>query len=250
MPDRVTDDILEKALFAVRPAFPPTPPFSAHVPAATGRSVGRRASPRLALGLAIAALVLLAGVAAAGVLGVGPLRILFSESLPSPNVPRTPLGVRLALGQQVAVDALPASSDLTIEIPTALGPPDEAYQAPIGIVSLVYHAGPDLPAMRGSGIGLLLMEIPGSTDPSLIRKMLLSGGTTIERVNVGGHGGYWISGESHVFLYRSKQGVGEVQARLVDAALVWQRDGVVYRIESGLGRDASIVIGSELAPLR
>lgn len=250
MPSLMRDEVLEAALRSVRPAFPPTPLISIGVAPVAPPSAQRRPSMRLALALALAALVLLAGIAVAGALGVGPMRILFGESLPSPNVPQTPLGVRLALGDAVTVDALPESSELDILVPDALGPPDEAYVAPSGVVSLVYDARPDLPAMRGSGIGLLLMEIPGDIERTLIEKLLLQGGTTVEPVRVGTLGGYWISGAGHVFLYQDAAGVGEVRTRLIDEALVWERDGVVYRIESGLGRDGSIAIGSDLVQLR
>ena len=78
-------------------AFPPTPVVRwAGLPAAR-----RRARFRTALLAAAVATLILAGAAlGAAALGIGPLRILFVEALPSANVPDQPLAVRLALGSQ------------------------------------------------------------------------------------------------------------------------------------------------------
>ena len=103
MPDRrpVDDATLDRLLAAasVAMAWPPTPTLDLRRLAPHTRPLRR------ALLVALVALLLSAGSAvAAGALGIGPLRILFTQALPSPNVPDTPLGSRLSLGTSTTLD--------------------------------------------------------------------------------------------------------------------------------------------------
>ena len=244
---------LDALLAAARPAFPPTPELATAVMrrlAAPPRPA-RRPVFRLALVLAVTAALLLGGLAVAGAFGVGPLRILFAESLPSPNVPDTPLGTRLSLGREVTLDELRAASDLPLLVPAELGEPDEAYRLSTGIVSFVYRQTDALGELGNSAIGLLVMEIPGSIDPGLIGKIVFESESTLEEVRIGSGSGYWIGGEPHILRYLEPDGTdGSERSRIVGDALVWEQDGVVFRIESALGRDATIALASSLASLR
>lgn len=244
---------LEALLAAARPAFPATPDLAG----AVARRLAAPAPPvrqpvfRLALVLAVSAALLLSGLAVAGAFGVGPLRILFAESLPSPNVPDTPLGTRLSLGRQVALNQLRADSDLPLLAPSELGEPDEAYLLSTGIVSFVYGETDALAPLGDSRIGLLVMVIPGSIDPEVIGKVVVESESTLEEVRIGSRSGYWISGEPHVLRYLEPNGTYRSErSRIVGDALVWEQDGVVFRIESALGRDATIALASDLVSLR
>lgn len=249
----MADDRLDALLADMAVDFPPTPHLAeaVRVRLTAGRT---RSRPVLRVGraaaLALMGLLLLAGLAVAGAIGVGPMRIIFGQALPSPNVP--PLATRLALGERLSLDQLEPRTDLDLVAPRAIGEPDEAYLLPSGIVSLVWGADDELPAMDASGIGLLEMLIPGDLEPSLVEKVVSEFDTTLERVQVDGRQGWWISGAPHVLRYVTPGGSDSgIRSRLVDAALVWQAaDGTVVRIESGLGRDASVSLGESLAPLR
>ncbi|HEX2194757.1 MAG TPA: hypothetical protein VHK63_07380, partial [Candidatus Limnocylindria bacterium] len=191
-----------------------------------------------------------AGAVAAGALGVGPLRILFGQGLPAVTVPDSPLGARLALGRRIdATDAQAAG--VPILVPQALAQPDEVYLSELGIVSLVYEADGHLRPLGQSGIGLLVMAIPGDLDPELVSKIVVESRAAVEPVTVRGRAGYWVSGAPHVLRYVIPgEGQGMVTSRLVGDALVWQEAGAVFRIESALGRDATIRLADSLAPLR
>jgi hypothetical protein len=73
-------------------------------------------------------------------------------------------------------------------------------------------------------------------------------GTSVEEVSVGGDPGYWISGAPHgFFFYQTGSGETADNLRLSDAALIWNRGGLVLRIESGLGKQGSIRLGQNLS---
>jgi hypothetical protein len=233
-------------------AFPPTPDISGSVarrlmdPAA-GRA-GRRSPLRLALLAAVVLLLLAAGAVAAGAMGIGPLRILFSDAPPGASVPNTPLGTRLSLGEQLSPTEAAAYDDLPLRVPASLGDPDEVYVSSIGIVSMLWAPRDDLPAMGDSGVGLLLMEIPGDLEPGMVSKVVVESRAAVEPVTLRGTDGYWISGAPHVFRYVEPGGEeSSVTSRLVGDALVWQEAHVVFRIESGLGRDPTLALAASLA---
>ncbi len=232
--DAALDRLLTDAAAAV--TWPPAPALDLRAARPAPSAVRR------ALLAALVALLLTAGAAlAAGALGIGPLRILFSEALPSPNVPDTPLGTRLALGLPTTLDD-PAIL-VPLLVPGQVGTPDEVYRSSDGRrVSLVWGARDALPAAGGSQIGLLAMFLSGDLDPELMGKMVIEGRVTIEPVTVRGHAGYWISGAPHLLRYRANGGSGEELTRLVGDVLVWDEGGTVVRLEAGLGRDGTLAL--------
>jgi hypothetical protein len=240
------DDRLDAALHALATevTFPPTPDVRAGVvdrmrdSPRGGWRTGVWHAPR-AIVLALVITLLLAATAAALVLVLPGLRITAVPLLPSAE----PLAARLALGERLAPDSVRAG------IPVVLGPPDEAYV--IGdhqVLSLVYAAGPELPEMAGSGIGLLVQVIDGALDREQVEKLVAEAGTAVTRVEVGGEAGFWIEGLPHVIRYADAEGDERAQrTRLVGDTLVWEHGGVLYRMESGLGLDETLRIAESVA---
>jgi hypothetical protein len=213
---------------------------------------------RRALVLAIVALLVLATVAAAVVFGVPGIRLVFSEppgSPPatvapgsSPSVPPGAPGSSLDLGDPVALDALDGRAPFPVRVPAdpAVGEPAAAYVSDRGEVSLVWAPGEALPATVDPGIGLLLMEFRGTVEPAGINKIIGSG-VRVETVRVGGARGYWIAGDPHFYFYETPEGeMVEDSRRWVGDALIWADDGVTYRLETSLGRNAAIRIAETL----
>lgn len=222
---------------------------------------------RRSLMLAIAALLALAIVAAAVGLGLPGLRISFGEPpasvLPSPTAAptgsRTPTpiptlppiaGMRLNLGRQVALDDIEPLGGGPVRLPTdaRLGPPDSVWidRAKGDQVAYVWKADADLPETVEPGVGLVLMRFDGLNDEEFYEKSINSG-TTLERVKIAGHDGYWISGDPHFFFYTTSNGAFvEDTRRWVGDALIWNDGTATYRIESALGRDATIEIAESL----
>ena len=244
------DERLDVALrgLAAGLEFPASPDLTARVLAELQAPAGPPWSWRppwqRALVLGVAAAVLLAATVAALTFLLPGLRITTVPAVPSEAVPRDPLAVRLALGSPVASDAVSAG------VPSLLGPPDEAYV--LGdheVLSLVYAADEDLPELGDSGIGLLVQVIEGDLDRERVEKLVGELGVSLRPVEVGDGSGYWISGPPHLIHYTSPSGVERTEAtRLVGDALVWERGGVLYRIESGLGQAETLRIAGSIAP--
>jgi hypothetical protein len=234
-------------------------------------SIGGR-PVRRSLVLAVVALLALAIVAGAVGLGLPGLRITFGEPSPSllpspsatgaatagttPSSSPTPTlppvaGMRLSLGRQVELDEVEALTGVPVRLPTdeRLGPPDSVWVDPARSdqIAYVWKAGPDLPETSEPGVGLILMRFAGRSDDEFYQKVL-SSGTRLQTVTVDGHDGFWISGEMHFFFYERPAGGGYVDdgRRWVGDALVWYDGTATHRIESALGRDATIAIAESL----
>ena len=238
------DDRLDAALLRLAAAidFPPTPDLRSSVAERVQVRAHRwwpAAWPRAAA-LAVIATLLVVATAAALVLVLPGLRITTVPTLPTADA----VASRLALGEPIPADTVGAG------IPAVLGRPDEAYV--IGdheVLSLVYLADGELPDLAGSGIGLLVQVIDGALDREMVNKLVAEVGASVTPVEVGGEAGYWIEGLPHLVRYIDPEGRERSQrTRLVGDTLVWEGGGVLYRIESGLGLDATLRIGESISP--
>jgi hypothetical protein len=64
---------------------------------------------------------------------------------------------------------------------------------------------------------------------------------------VNGQPGFWIEGDPHIFFYETDTGrFVDDQRRWVGDALLWSDGETTYRIESALGRDATIRIAESI----
>jgi hypothetical protein len=213
---------------------------------------------RRSLLIAIVALLTLAAIAGAVGLGLPGLRLILGEppASPPPSVapsrtpPPGPIGSSLRLGELYALDEVEALTGIPVQLPTdpAIGPPNAVYVDRVrgNQVAFVWAASDALPETREPGIGLILMRFDGTIDDGF-RQKLIGEGTTVEPVSVGGKRGFWVSGEAHFFFYiREDGGVIDDGRRWVGDALAWTDATITYRLESGLGRDASIALAESL----
>ena len=264
-----SDDALERALvdLAAHIDFPPTPNLADSVAATLAAQPEPRSTPRTWLRspwrplvvrrsvvLAIALTLLLVGAAIGLRLGFPGLRIVPVSSLPpvpSASLPPGPDSeARLGLGELTTLQAARSAVPFTVRVPQApeLGTPDAVYLGyppPSGRVELVYRVRPGFPSAGPSGIGLLVTQFQGHTGRDYINKMI-GGGTSLEFVSVQGVPGYWISGREHVLFYESDGDVRDAPGRLVGNALIWERDGVIFRIESSLPKETVLGIAASL----
>lgn len=213
---------------------------------------------RRGLVLALAALLALAAIAGAVGLGLPGLRLILGEppaSAPPSVAPSRPApsgspGFTLRLGDAVALEEVEALSGIPTRLPTdpAIGPPDAVYidQSRSNQVAFVWAPREVLPETRDHGVGLILMRFDGRTDEGYHQK-LVGLGVTAEPVTVVGRSGFWISGDPHFFFYVPKDGTTVAdERRWVGDALVWSDGAVTYRIESALGRDATIALAESM----
>ena len=156
----------------------------------------------------------------------------------------------MSLGDPVALADLDKAAGFHVRWPQdpAFGPPDAAYIDPTraGQVSLVWAARPGLPATTEPGVGLLMSVFDGTVDDGFFTKVI-NEQTTVELVNVGDHRGYWIDGDPHMFFYETRDGAFvDDRRRWVADALLWADGDLTYRLESPLGKAATIRLAESM----
>ena len=210
--------------------------------------------PRVRRGvlLALAATLLIVAAAAAAIgFNLPGLRIIFG---PPPSIEPTPTtapsglpGARLGLGELMSVEDAQALVDFPLLQPTDpdLGPPDATY---IRLARVVFIWSPraGIPPTDDPGVGLLLNQFEGRVGENIVEKIAMDG-TLVEPITVDGAPGYWIAGAPHYFVYIAPSG-REIDDtyRSVSQTLVWTRDGITYRLETSLDRDAAIRVAESL----
>lgn len=210
---------------------------------------------RRAILLAIVALLVIAGVAAALGLGLPGIRIFFGpgpSSLPLASAPAATApggstsavqspsvaipGGGLSLGRQVSLDEARTAAGFRIGVPglARLGPPDAVWldtSSPGPVVTLVW--GPRAGATATDGVGLLLSEVPGRIDPAYFEKFV-GPGTQLQPVDVG-NAGWWISGALHEVAVLGADGnVRFETVRLAGSVLLWSSGRLTFRLETSV----------------
>jgi hypothetical protein len=232
-------------------AFPETPAIA---PAVTSRLQGdrlhwwRRRTLGRSIGLALVALIVLAGAAVAFGLVVGGLRITLAPG----TQPPLPSGVvqSRAFGTEVGLAEARRRAGFAVLVPTlaAIGQPDHSYLNPApagGTVFLVWGQRPGYSA-DADGLGLVVSEFWANVDPGLWEKMVYED-STIVRTQVGEQAALWISGGTHTFFYRDANGVVvDSSLRLVGTALIWEQNGLVLRVEGAPDLASARAVGDSL----
>jgi hypothetical protein len=205
-------------------SWPPTPELAGRVrtaietppPARRSRSRSRR--PLLA---ALLALVVGGGVLAAPGVGSGLLERLGLRDAKVTKVrtlPPTSLGQRLALGARTSPAGAQRLAGFELLRPSALGAPREAY-VDDGAVTFVYRAR--------SGAPILFTQVQGSAKP-YVQKFVTA---DTRRVRINGVPGLLLQGEHAVFF--DDGGRTRMQeTRLAKNTLLWERDGLLLRLEA------------------
>lgn len=154
----------------------------------------------------------------------------------------------LLLGEVVAIADAQAAVDFPLKRPSILDGPDAVtvYRGSLGSqVFMGWFAGNDLPAVGASELGLLLTQFRGNFDDPFVEK-LLGEGTRVTRVEVGSVLGYWLEGAPHSLMYHDGERLIEDSARLAGNVLVWETNGVTYRLESALTLEMALAIAESL----
>jgi hypothetical protein len=268
----ITERALERALITAggQIDFPPAPDLTGRVIARLGQPQHPRRwwrpavlSPRLravaaviAIAFALLAAVLLippARHAVADLLGLRGVSIVsIPDSSTSPVVPSgsPSAGASLLDGRNVSLAEARGAVSFPVLLPSAplVGQPDAIYVAGEpsgGRVTLVYAPRPVLPETRETGVGLLITQFRGASIP-FIQKGLPRGATATP-TSVNGARAFWIAGVPHLLIVRDSQGaMHEQPSRLAANTLLWERDGITYRLESSLDLDAAIGIAESM----
>lgn len=112
-------------------------------------------------------------------------------------------------------------------------------------VSLVYAASGELPAIGGTGAGLLITQFRGRIDADLLRKTV-EAGVDVRRVDVGGTPGWWIDGPHEVRVVGPDGEVAGERVRYAQRTLLWSVDGVTRRLEAGTSRAEAVAIAESM----
>jgi hypothetical protein len=180
--------------------------------------------------------------AVANLLEVAGIRFEFGDG------PDLPVPTNLTPGVQVDMEEASRAVDFPIIVPSALPPPDAVHllQWELGSqVFLSWAASERLPEVGASGIGVLLAEFRANLNEQFFEKLLVAG-TTVDRVEVAGVPAFWLAGAPHVFMFDAGGPLVEDSTRLTGNVLVWEADGITYRLESNLSLDESLVIAESL----
>jgi hypothetical protein len=164
--------------------------------------------------------------------GVGSVEIRRVEILP-----RVP-DLDLVLPPRVTLDSARREADFPVLVPAALGEPDTVHLATARgrdpEVTLVYRPRPGLPAAPQTGVGLLISQQRGMTDPGLLRK-LVAEGTVVRGQRVGDRPAVSLEGGPHVVIALGPDGEVQFQdLRLAANTLLFERDGVLVRLEGAV----------------
>jgi hypothetical protein len=232
-------------------------------------------SPWKAIAVAAAVLLLFFAAALAGLpdfrhavadrLGVHGIKIVFENETPTPET--TPVGSTLLLGERMTLEEAQAAVPFTLKVPNLpnVGEPDEIYvrtlvneQDPSDIsskmVSYIYYPSDALPETRETGAGALLMQFESREEAAMLGKAIGEGGNMI-RVDIGGAlagKGWFISGPSSLILYPDPSRsdcCGPPSRRPSGNVLLWEANGITYRLESNLDSVDSVDFAESLKPL-
>ena len=207
-------------------SWPPTPELAARVRTAIETQPARpsRAPRRKPLLAALLALIVGGGVLAAPGVGSGLLERLGLRDAKVTKVrelPPTSLGRRLDLGERTTPAGARRDAGFDLLRPAALGAPREVY-VDDGAVTFVYRAR--------SGRPILFTQVRGSARP-YVQKFVTA---DTRRVRIDGVAGLLLQGEHAVFFDdRGRGGATRVQEpRLAKNTLLWERDGLLLRLEA------------------
>ncbi|MFP3882847.1 MAG: hypothetical protein ACLFWH_11085 [Actinomycetota bacterium] len=180
--------------------------------------------------------------AVADLLSVAGIDITFSQS----ETPADPGPVHL--GEPTTLESAARQVEFPLALPTLtdLENPDAVYveTGPPVVVHLTWEAGPSLPAIAETNIGLLLTQFASPAEGTILTKELTSD-TDIVETSVNGQEALWLQGAPHELTY-NRTATQQV-SRLAANVLLWEDNGVTYRLESALEMNAAQQIAETLA---
>jgi len=168
-------------------------------------------------------------------LSIGGERIELVDELPEVPVQDD---LEFALGERVTLEEARGRS--TFALRELEEPPDRVYLGGRGMVWFLYGT-PERPRLLVAQSFLL-----PPTEELLVKK-LVSPVTRVERVDVDGSPGIFLSGKAHFVLLLDRYGeIVEESARLARDVLIWESGGVGYRLEGDLELEEALRLARSL----
>ena len=172
------------------------------------------------------------------ILRIGGEQIELVDALPAVAPDPVELDLDLALGRRATIEQARREAGFDLrELGTR---PDQVYLGERGTVWFLYGTP--------SQVRLLVAQTPAvAVDAPLILKKLASPETRVEELSVGGASGFYLEGAPHVVLLLDERGdVIEESVRLARNVLVWEADGVTYRLEGDMSRETALELAQSL----
>jgi hypothetical protein len=239
--------------------YPPTPDINRLVSEKLARKPGRIDLRKAGWVMALISLILIGLMAVPPVraavldfIQVGAIRIIFQPptSIPAGSQePPPPLAVGAEASPVEAIDLLGlADGQMTLEgaerlsgfplsgllYPQSLGPPDRVFYQDLNgaVVGLIWLDEATLSHVQTS---LLLI------DPDVF--ISKDAPSIVDSVQVGDYPGTWLSGEHFLLL---RQHGGDLGMLITGNVLIWDMNGITYRLETDSAQEEALAIASEL----
>ena len=179
--------------------------------------------------------------AVADFIGVGGVRIGFDE--PSPSL--SPVD-ELDLGPEVTLEEAEVFVDFDVKTPRLADLPEPEIHLttppPSGMVSLLYRDA----YKDADDPGLLVTQFEARLEEGFLKKLSFDEGARVEYLMVRGSPGYWVTG-THFFAYFDETGdIREETLRLAENVLLWEEDGITYRVEGGFDRAEALKVADSM----
>jgi hypothetical protein len=151
------------------------------------------------------------------------------------------LGAPLGLANETDLATARAEVSYEIPVPAALGEPDAVYVR-AGVVTMLWRASAELPALAGTEVGLVLDVVDGSNGP-VFEKLLLD--VDVEWFQIDGSSAAWV-GEPHPLVLVNSEGYPDRALERTAARTLLLSGASTIRIESMLTRDEAVALAESL----
>jgi hypothetical protein len=149
-------------------------------------------------------------------------------------------GGRLRLGAPTTLAAARDRAPFDVVVPDDPGSPDGVFfdgRAPAGGQVAFVWTRPGRP--------LLLTQIAALPEPVVGKAA--GAGTRIEELSIDGEPGFWLSGAPHEFAFITPDHEFRTQRlRLAGDTLIWNRDGVLLRLEGAPSKERALQIAGSV----
>lgn len=166
---------------------------------------------------------------------------------PAPTLPPAGTGGGLDLGQ---ISPSPESAASATGLPVrrlAGADPTQTWRGDVdgvAVISLVYPPDESRPT-TASGVGVLLQQFSSPIGQPALMTKFAGADNRVEVVSVNGAPGVWIQGGHGIALRRGDE-VLFVPDRLAANTLAWEENGVTFRLESALDKEAALKLARSL----
>jgi hypothetical protein len=167
----------------------------------------------------------------------------------SPPSTATSVDASLHLGPALSIDAAMSQTGLPDPTPALLGDPRSVHVVTppaTGQILLVYAPSALVPRSSVTGVGALVSVMPAHIEEGFFRKTL-GPDATVRPIEFDGNTGFWIEGSPHQVLF--SVGDGQIQPdtlRLATNTLLWERHGLVYRVEADISLETAVKIAKSV----